>query len=78
MGYEVWKEPGAKGRTFYVFYGLKLAEQATEAVRIIAADIHVGKLKLLVHDGCVKNDTLYIDGYIPGTKKVHVITRKGV
>ena len=49
---------------------------AAEAVKMIASERKMNKLDLIVHDACIKGEDLYIDGYIPGTKKAHAITKR--
>lgn len=76
MNYELWTEPGQTGRKYYVFTGLKTSDQIAEAVKMIASERKMNKLDLIVNDACIKGEDLYIDGYIPGTKKAHAITKR--
>lgn len=79
LNYEVWKEPGKCGRTYYVF---EAGTDHKEAVKKTAQDRHLPTSRLEAYYGFIKGDkelTISDDPKyrVVTAKKAVVVTGKG-
>lgn len=77
MNYETWREPGAKGKTYLIFFGLKDTEEIVEAIKTFARE-HKTAVKNV---GCcfawVKGEDLYLgNGPVVGARKAIAVYRE--
>lgn len=78
MKYETWKEPGAKGKAYYIFYGLKTTKDIEAAVKLIAKERKIALADVKFSTAWVKGQDLYLGkDQIVGAKKAIAIFRKG-
>lgn len=77
MNYETWREPGAKGKTYLIFFGLKNTKEIEEAVKTFAREHKTAVKNVGFCTAWVKGEDLYLgNGPVVGAKKAIAVYRE--